>query len=144
MSIATRFVGKNWYGHFVTTLGTCVLNGDFREFTWTRDGELVDATAGGDAYTSEKWVRETNTFSLSLLATTDGTAYWQNYFAPGTEGTLVFSGGDGTANGRPKYSCPVIVHPGSEMTIPYDGVVELSVEWGGQGTVTFGTWSNGA
>ena len=143
MTLATRYVGNNWYGHFVTATGTCTLSGDQRSFEWSREGETVDATASADATRGVKVLFRNETFALSLLATTDGTASWNSYFVPNTEGTIVFSEGDGTADGKPKNTCPVIVTSCSS-TMPYDGMVEWSVEWNAQGALTAGTWSAGA
>jgi len=143
MTQATRYTGKDWYGHFATSGGTAVLNGDFRSFEWNRDGEMADSTAGSDATTNEAYVRSALTASLSLLATTDGTTNWNNYFQAGTAGTLVWSTGAGTANGTPKYSMSAIVRTVGS-TAPYDGMVEWSVEFGGQGDIAATTWSSGA
>lgn len=143
MSLANRFVGKNWYGRWVYTTGTATLSGDQRSFEWPRTGETVDATAGSDSVRGPIALFNTEKFTLSRLASTDGTTDWNSGFAPNTVGTLTFSEGDGTANGKPKYTAPAMVTDAS-TAMPFDGVVEWKIGWQGTGAVVAGTWSVGA
>ena len=143
MSITTRLSGTAWYGKWVTSGGTQALNGDWRSFDWTRGGKTVDSTAGGDGATSTTFLRPEHKVKFSTLATSDGSAIWDTTMRTGTFGTLTWSGGNGTANGQPKHSAPMLV-TSSDKKIPYEGLEEWNVEFTSTGAdVTYGAWAAG-
>ncbi len=143
MARANRYAGLNWYGVWTTATGTTELLGDFRVFTWNKGGQYFDATAGADGAVNEKIIRDDDSFSLTLMATAAGSVLPNTEMKQGTEGTLLFSTGEGTADGKSKYTVEAMAR---DSSIPenYAAGTEWTLNWRGLGVVAVGAWSSGA
>lgn len=124
-----EYTGEALYLKF----GSTVLSGDFRQFSVSENVDLVDASAGADAARTYLARLEDGTASLRLLDQSDGTALW-DALDKGTSGTLEWAP-EGTATGNGRHYAVAIVSS-RERSMPYDGVVELSVEFQLSGVVT--------
>jgi len=143
MSRSTRYSGKDWFGSWVTATGTTTLNGDQRVFTWNRNAQYVDNTAGADAATSQKKLRVSPTASLTIAAHSDGTAEWDVQFISGLEGTLIWSTGEGTADGKGKYTCAGQMLDSSTAE-DYANMTEWTINWELWAEPSVGVWASGA
>jgi len=135
MAAATRLSGEALYVEF----GTDDLSGDWRAFTPREAGVRADRTAADDTSTSEKGIRkEGSTTFEALFDSSEGTYIWSKV-VPNTEGTLIWAE-EGTASGKPKHTVDGIVRERSK-SIPYDGMIAITVEFGFQSVVTDSTYA---
>lgn len=129
-----RLTGKDLYVEF----GGQDISGDFRTLEVSQEEDLEDVTAGSDAAHQYAAVRVDGRASFTgLYDDTNGETVW-DAVAPGTSGILTW-GAAGTAAGKPKSSVSAIVASRS-MSIPYDGAIEISVEFQYNGAVSESTW----
>ena len=119
----TRLTGKNLYVSF----GGQDISADYRSLDTSEEQKLVDLTAGDDAAAvyglsfkdgkaSYKGLYDSATFSTIWAA-----------LAPGSEGDLVW-GPEGNTTGKKIWTVNAIVQSRSK-SIPFDGAIELSVEF---------------
>ena len=139
MSRTTRYGGKDWYGTWTYSGGTITLSGDQTVFTVTRGGQRSESTAGADGATNEIHLRQDNTFAITTRATTGGTVAWKDAFAPGVEGTLIYSTGGGTVAGSPKGTVVAMVTD-SDVNEDHAATTDWNVSWRGQDTLAYTTW----
>ena len=97
--------------------------------------DTVDTSAGSDTDRSFITTLRNSSGELSILDAggADGSAV-RRTLARGNHGTLTV-GPEGTAVGKPKYVVPVHITAFS-TEYPYDGVVEFSANWQGDGAFT--------
>jgi len=124
-----RYSGKDLYVEFAGT----DLSGDFRTLDVPESCTIIDASAGSDTYKDKLAGQTDATASLSMLHQAAGTVLW-DALAPTTEGTLIWAP-EGTASAKPKHSATVIVSSRGK-SIPYEGVVELSVDFDIKSAIT--------
>lgn len=125
-----HYVGRNLY----VTYGGTVISGDQRTLSWDYSTDNADTTAGADTDKSYIATIKDVTISMTILDNgTDGSAV-RRALAVGGTGALVW-GPEGTATGKPKYSCNVICNSLS-TEYPYDGEVEFEVEFQRSGSWT--------
>jgi len=116
-----HYTGSDLY----ITYGGTELSGDHRNFEVSYTVDLLDASAGDDDSKSYVPSLKDANFRLTILDNgTAGSAVRQALVMGGT-GTLEY-GPEGTATGKPKYSCPVIVNE-LRTAYPYAGLVEITV-----------------
>ena len=124
------FSGKSLHVDWVYSGGTVTLSGDYTQFTHTPSVALYEQTAGADDDRSFVVGEKDRTLAITARHQSSGTALLSS-LVEGTEGTVYWSP-EGTAAGKPKYSCPAISQGASE-NYPYNNVVEISVTFQGNG-----------
>lgn len=124
-----EYAGSSLYLKF----GTVVLSSDFRNFTEDEEVDLVDASAGSDAYKPKIVTQTDGNASVELVDQTGGTVLWAAV-AKGTEGTLEW-GPEGTVTGKPRHHVVAIVSKRSRE-VPYDNIVVLNVDFAFNSVVT--------
>ena len=135
MAITDRITGAENVVLFVHSGGTANLTGDMTQFSYDREQETADATAGADG--ARAYIPTVKKFMASMTSHfigTAGSATWGSA-ALGAKGTVLF-GLKGTAAGQPKGGFPAII---TKQTIdaPFDDVVKLEIEFQGQGLEVF-------
>lgn len=132
----TAISGRDFYATWVWSGGTIVLSTDYRDYTPAPSVDMLDASAGADAHKEYLAGIKDTTYAFNGIrdsADTLGTA-----LLPGVAGTLTV-GEFGTATGKIK-----LVHPcyslGLITKTQYNSVVEYSVTFQANGTVTLGVW----
>jgi hypothetical protein len=134
--MANEFAGSALYLSWVHSGGTTVLNTDFRTVSFTPTLELIDATAGADAYRQSIASFSSANFTFSGIFPSNGTAIMQA-LKEGTTGTITYSPA-GTATNSPKIIMPAICE-GATYSQPYNDIVEISASWASfNGTITYG------
>ena len=124
--MANEFAGSALYASWVHAGGTTVLNTDFRNVTFTPSLELIDATAGADAYRQSIASFASAAFSFSGIFPSNGTAQ-MTAFKEGTTGTITYAPA-GTATNSPKITFPAVCE-GGNYNQPYNDIVEVSTSW---------------
>lgn len=135
MAITDRMTGAEMVVLFIHSGGTAVLSGDMNTFSYTREQETADATAGNDG--ARVYLPTVKAFGATMESHyigTAGSATWGSADI-GKSGTALF-GPKGTAAGRPKGGFPAIVTR-ADLTAPFDNVVKITVEFKGQGMELF-------
>jgi hypothetical protein len=117
--------------------GTIDISGDFRTVSWNPSVGLVETTAGSDPFKSYLSTVKDTTVSYGGVFQTAGTAN-ENALREGQYGTLTI-GPEGTAATKRKYTLPAYSQ-GAKFSFPYSDVVEMSVDFQGSGTATYGTF----
>jgi len=120
---------------YVAFKGTA-LEADYREFSFSEEVGMADASAGSDAARTYLTTLEDGTATLSLLMQADGTASTApaQLLEKGAEGTLEW-GPEGTATGKPRRYVNAIVQSYEERS-PYDDVIEITASFQFSGEVT--------
>ena len=139
----TRYSGKNMYFRFVTSAGgTIAPSADYRTWTVDDSADEIDASAGADTYKvflAGQSARTGNfTYLMSTAASTPSGTTLFAQLSPQTEGTI-FWGPEGTASGKVKYSAAAVIL-GRSMSVPYNGVVECTVNFRLNAADTVATW----
>jgi len=129
-----RFTGKDLYVKF----GTTVLTADHREFNVGEAADQIDASAGSGTRKEYLAGLVDGNASMTLLGTTGGTTTWAAC-APQTSGTLEWAP-EGTAGGKPKFTCGTAIVLGRDTAYPYNDVVSYDIKWGLSGAITGGTY----
>ena len=129
----TSFVGSDAYFSF----GGTVVSTQFRNIDDNQTGDTVDGSAGADTFRRKLFTLVDGGLTLDVVAQAGGTALLAAW-RPGQEGTIIF-GEEGTASGKPKTTVNANV-TGFRRTIPYDGVVVYSYEFGYLEAPTPGSW----
>lgn len=116
--------------------GTVTLNGDWRSFNFNPSQDKFDSTAG--THTSKSYIRGLKDFTAdySGLAhgTSSGTAVLAA-FAIGTDGTLTVQP-QGTVTGGQILTLPCFTVNDPVTKFQYAGLVEVAINWQGNGTYT--------
>jgi len=103
-----------------------VLQADFRSVSVTESTDTVDVSAG--ASRARTYIRTLNAAEITIeyleQLTTAGSAI-RTALALNADGTLIYAP-EGTAVGKPRYSCIAMV-TGVDRTYPYDDIVSVSV-----------------
>lgn len=131
------YEGKNLNVQWIHSAGTAVLSGDFRKFDYTPSVEMVDETAGSDTNKQYLVGVKDGKASFSALMQAAGSAL-TNALVEGAVGTIIWSP-EGTASTNEKHTMPAI-SGGVVWSIPYRGVVEISVDFQQNGARTDGSW----
>ena len=138
--MSDAFAGSSLVAQWVQAAATTVITGDHKTFTYTPSINFIDKTAGADGQKSYiPGVKDgTWTFNAVLQAGTDsgGTSTF-SALDEGNIGTLVVMP-EGTATGKTKYSYPSLSQ-GAALSIPYDNVVEVTVNGQQNGARVLGT-----
>jgi hypothetical protein len=124
--MANEFAGSALYATWVHSGGTVLLHTDFRQASFTPSLELIDATAGSDAYRQRIASFASASFSFSGIFPSNGTAMLQA-LKEGTTGTISYSPA-GTATNSPRITFPAICE-GAQYSQPYNDIVEISCSW---------------
>jgi hypothetical protein len=136
MAQPDRMTGPDlWVGFVLSAGGTAILSGDQKSLSISREQEVADATAGADG--ARYNIATIKKFSASIEAHyigTAGSAIWGSVDI-GVSGTLLY-GPKGTAANNPKGGIPVIVTK-HDISMPFDDVVKLTVEFTGRGAEIF-------
>lgn len=131
------YEGNGLNVQWISAAGTTVLSGDYRRFDYTPSIDLVDETAGSDANKQYLASVKDGTATFSAVMQSKGTVL-ANALVEGTSGTLIWSP-EGTASTYEKHSM-VAISKGVSWSIPYRGVVEITVEFQQNGARTDATW----
>lgn len=133
-----EFAGSALYAHWIHPSGTIVLSNDFRTWSYTDQGEQIDATAGADP--ARRYINSFSTgqVTCSFLMQSDMGTADVNGLARGIEGTLVF-GEAGSVAGKPKITLPSRVDS-STRDAPYNDVASWNVTWSQNGARVAATW----
>lgn len=119
----TRITGKS----AVITFNGTDISADYRSFDVSEEVKLVDLTAGDDdAAVYGLAVKDGKASYKGLYDSGTFTTVW-GAVASGTEGDLVWYP-EGNTTGKPYYTVNAIVQSRSK-SIPFDGAVEISVEF---------------
>lgn len=130
--MANEFGGTAFYGTWIWSGGTVVLNTDYRNFNYTPSITFMDASAGADVAPNRLSYMKDGAVSCNMLMLNNmGTAVVAA-FAEGVTGTLIW-GEAGTASGAPKVTLPAISQ-GMTRDTPYSDVVTITVNWLQNGT----------
>jgi hypothetical protein len=119
----TSFVGSDAYFEF----GGTAINTQFRSIEDNQTGDTVDGSAGADTFRRKLFTLVDGGLTLDVVAFAGGTAVLTNWI-PGREGTIIF-GEEGTATNKPKTTVSANI-TGRRRSIPYDGVVTYSFDFG--------------
>jgi hypothetical protein len=133
----SAYSGSALVVQWVYSGGTVALNGDFRTFSYSPSVELIDQTAGSDAYRTRLTSIKDGNASINAIMQASGTAI-SNALSEGTEGTLNV-GPEGTVAGKQKMIIPAIAM-GASFSISYNDVVELSCDFTQNGARTDTSW----
>lgn len=135
MANANRYTGKDLAVLFVHSGGTANLSGDLRSLTVSREQETADSTAAEDP--ARVYKNTVKKFGAQLKAMFTGTAGSAVFAAAtlGAEGTLLYAP-LGTTAGRPKGGFPAIIKT-QPVTIPYDNMIEVDIDFQGNGAELF-------
>lgn len=129
----TSFTGADAY----FTWGGTVLNTQFRNIDDNQTGDTVDGSAGADTFRRKLFTLVDGGLTLDVVAFAGGTAIL-SAMIPGAEGTIVF-GEEGTATNKPKTTVLANI-TGRRRTVPYDGVVAYSFDFGYLEAPTHANW----
>lgn len=125
--MANEFGGTAFYGTWIWSGGTVVLNTDYRNFTYTPSVTFMDAAAGADVTPVRlQYMKDGAVQAEILMLNNMGTAVAAAY-AEGVSGTLVW-GEAGTAAGSPKVTLPAICEGATRNSV-YNDVTTLSISW---------------
>lgn len=118
---------------WTTTSGTTTLSGDFRKLAITPKINVIDSTAGADTVAHKiksitDWTASIDLLAQDAAGTPKGTSVTAE-LAAGKSGTLVIIP-NGTAAGTTTMTA---FSGGCVWNIPYNGVVELSCTFEGDG-----------
>jgi hypothetical protein len=130
-----EYTGRDIVFQWVHSGGTVSMQADFRTVSLSPTIDFADATAGSDARRKRIATIKDATVSYSGLAQTGGTAL-EDALVEGTQGTIIFQP-EGTASGKRKYTIGAFSQ-GGKFNLPYADVVELNVEFLGNGDYTLG------
>ena len=126
-----EFSGSALYGDWVWSGGTVVLSGNQRSCNVSPTIDFIDTTAGSDPRKTRITGVRDATASWSMLYQVGGTAL-EDALAEGNQGTLnVYP--EGTATGKRKYIIGAFSN-GPKINMPYADVVEMTVDFTGNGT----------
>lgn len=131
-----EYTGSGMVFQWIHSAGTASLQADFRTVNLSPTVDFADSTAGSDARRKRIPTVKDITVSYSGLAQTGGTAL-EDALLEGAEGTIIFQP-EGTASGKRKYTIGAF-SMGAKFNVPYADVVELTVEFNGNGNYTVGT-----
>jgi len=127
------YTGKNLYLKFSDT----VLDTDYRTFSLTDEGGVVDQSAGADTRRGYLATLTDGSASASILLQASDTATW-SALAPTTEATLEW-GEEGTTAGLPKHTVLAIV-TGRTQNLDYADVTTVDIAWQLNGDITDSTY----
>ena len=128
------YAGSALYLTWIHPSGTAVLSGDFRTFSVTPSVDYYEQSAGADPdKTYLPGIRD-RTLAVSYVDQTGGTVTL-DALREGVRGTLVVSP-EGTATGSRRETYPAI-SGGASRNQPYNNIVEISITFQGNGTVTY-------
>jgi hypothetical protein len=133
-----RYTGKDLYVEFQVGANTHNLSADYRTLTVTEEIDLEDSSAGSDTHRNYLPTLADTTLELEFLDNTTNNAQFWTDLNPGVSGTLIW-GPEGNSAGKTKYSVLCVVSS-VEIKYPYDGVVEVTVEFQAQNWITRSTW----
>jgi hypothetical protein len=117
--------------------GSAVLDTDYRSFSATEDGGVVDASAGADANRTYLTTLKDGTASTTIVVQAGDTTTW-DAVAPLTSGSLIWAE-QGSAAGTRNYRCDAIVLS-REKSMEYADLVVGDIEFQFNGTITAGTF----
>lgn len=134
--MTTEFVpGPLLKANWIWSGGTIALDPDYRTCTFTPSVDIVDGTAGADTSKVKYMGMRDFNVSMTLVTQTGGTLLNAALDA-GVGGTLIIQP-EGTATGKPKFTCPAF-STGASFEFPYNDVAQISVTFEGQGAYTIG------
>lgn len=131
-----EYTGSSMVFQWIHSGGTVSMQADMRTVNLSPTVDFADSTAGSDARRTRIATIKDTTVSYTGLAQTGGTAL-EDALVEGTQGTIIFQP-EGTASGKRKYTIGAFSQ-GAKFNHPYADVVEMSVEFVGNGNYTLGT-----
>ncbi len=133
-----EFAGSALYAQWIYSGGTVQINTEFRNWQYTDQGDVIDATAGGDVYRRNLKSYDNNQVTCSFLLQSTGGTVARDAFKRFTAGTLIW-GEAGTATGMVKTIMPAYVESASR-SVPYNDVAAMDVTFTQNGAVTHGNY----
>lgn len=122
-----KYTGSALYANFIYSGGTVALTGTQRTLSYEATIDTVDVTSGADTEKSYLTTLGDATMSMTILDNASAGSAVRRACARGNYGTLTW-GPEGSAVGKPKYSCAAWV-TGFSTEYPYDGEVEFEVSF---------------
>lgn len=129
-----RITGKSLY----LTFGSTVLSTDFQTLDVSDNANLVSIVAGNDTVETFATTYTSATASYKGLYDATNGPTIEAAVVPNTAGTLTWSP-QGTATGKEKRTATAIVNTKSTSN-PFDGAIELNVEFQINSAITLSTW----
>lgn len=119
------------------SLGGTDISGDGRSIEFEETADALDSSKWGDTRRTKVAGLEDASGSMEALDTTGAWSAAWDAIAVGTEDTLVIHP-EGTGSGNRELSCEVLV-TGRSISLPYDDLATLSMDFEVSGVVTEGT-----
>ena len=132
-----EFSGSALYFEWVYSGGTVTLHGDYRSADFNPSVDFADASAGSDPRKKRVVTLKDTQVSYRGVAQAGGTAL-EDALAEGTQGTINM-GPEGTQSGKRKYVIGAFSQ-GAKIAMKYADVVELAVDFMGNGDLTRTTY----
>lgn len=126
--------GTNLYLIF----GSTVLDTDYRSFSATEEGGLVDASAGSDTNRTYLTTLKDGSASATIVVQSGDTNTW-DAVAPQTSGSLIWAL-EGTTTGKRHYDVDAIV-ASREVSMEYADLIVGDIEFQFSGAVSNATYS---
>jgi len=117
--------------------GSAVLDTDFRSFSVSESGEVVDESAGSDTTRTYLTTLKDGTASATVVFQSDGTVLF-DAVAPLTEGTLVWAE-EGSSAGNRHTDVKSIV-TSREISMEYADLVVVDLTWQFNGAPSSATY----
>ena len=130
------YSGSSLVVTWILAASTTTLTGAFKSFSYNPSIDLIEATAGADAFKSYLSGPKSGQASFSANQQSGSTS-WGTLMAEGQVGTLKVSP-EGTGAGKQLITIPAI-SMGCKWNTPYNDVVEVSIDFTQNGTVAHGT-----
>jgi len=134
MANTGRIAGKDLYVSF----GGVDVSGDFTTITVREEGDLVDVTAGADAYHYYITLRKDGTIDYRGFYDGATETVW-DAIAVLTAGTLII-GPKGTTATYPKWTWNRAIVQSRGAELPFDNAVTVDASFQMSSTCTEGTW----
>jgi hypothetical protein len=133
-----EFAGSALYAQWIYSGGTVQINTEFRNWQFTDQGDVIDATAGGDVYRRNLRSYDNCQVTASFLLQSTGGTVARDAFKRFTAGTLIW-GEAGTATGMVKTTMPAYVESASR-SVPYNDVAAMDVTFTQNGALAHGAY----
>lgn len=135
MAPSDRLVGSNMQIDFLPAGGTpgvdeITLSADYTAFSYNRQVDVVDVTAGNEL---NRYVKDTIESMDGSITFFDATQSYANDILPRAQGLMTVYA-EGVGSGLPYFAMNIIITGYSEE-MPFDGALEIELSWQRQGAM---------